>query len=871
MPDEEDTFQVPDFIESGNLPHPVQMREILLRKDNSPLGRLFLLGQYFESRYPDDALNVDFREDVALIFPDMTPEEVQKTTTYIKAAIKIYRFSKDKIEQIKQDKLMPKDAPLVVDDNEYALLGDSEYIATDDNEVAVISDFKKVIGYGDNPREIEAMEAYAERLRSEDKFETDYEHFRAMLRKLDWNDLISYGVTRPSPFVGNAGIGSFEEKEGFKARLIADTARIGDKTQMILGLHVDVPNHLLMLATDLSDELKKPKIEFIDSINIDSYEVFSPMPLQAVASEMVGVYRGDFAFPIKVTLKEGHKPLYVKANLSFESCDSSFECQSIVLSPELEVGATAQDKSALSSMSNFIHQSLYNLPKDSHKNLVLEDFSYTLDENGNVSKLNFDFKYRTKVQNFALFLENEAGTIFELPEVIVEKKHIYVQTKPLDHVENLLTQPLVLQVRLNNFVSVRQNILLKKTPENIFKHSFLHLFLWGGICGILFYLTIFGFPLAYISFLIKKDFQTVLKFVSSKCVFLSLFFVLYCFEISRQPMLLYKLFEPNVFVLSLAFLCLISFLFDMNARLYEKTAHPIVFGALMAALIVLLLCVCGMPYGEKLLTIFSSETLFGQAVLWFGVVFGLMVPDFCALYYRNKEINGKVSELLLVFGKVIICVAIAILLLRLILPFDFKSVVWAFVVIAPTLIVLNYLFSFKAALYRTDLKPSHISGAGTVVSILIFGAIFLCSQILQHVSTVKEYQANNLNLTEISARAQNGENLIIALKYPSCLVCKYNDITVFNNSLIKKLQEDFKLSYISQSTQKADESVMEFLKKYKRFTRPLYVLYTPLAPNGVILPDMLTVSDLDEVFETFRIYSLSSKSEAKKSRKTNLR
>lgn len=873
-PDESDEFadlKVPDFIESGNLPHPVQMREILLRKDNSPLGRLMLLGQYFDARYSDDALNVDFREDVALMFPEMPPEEVERTTTYIKAAIRIYRFSKAKIEEIKQEKLAPSDPPLIVDDDDYALLGDREYIATKEDEVAIISDFKKVIGYGSNPREIEAMETYVERLRSENKTQTDYEHFRSMLKKIDWHELTSYGVTRPSPFVGNAGIGPFEEKDGFKARLIADTARIGDSHQMILGLHVDIPNHLFMLATNLNDELKKPKIEVVDSRNIASYELLYPMPLQAVSSDMIGVYRGNFAFPIKVMLAEKNKPAYFKVNLSFESCDSSFECQNIVLPLNLNIDAKVAGKPVLSSMSNFIHQSFYNLPKELHKNLILEDVSYTFDEKGNVSKLNFDFKYHTRIKNFAFFLENEANTIFEAPEVIVEKEHIYVQTKPLERAENILTQPLVWQARLNDFVAVKQNILYEKSAQNASRYTFLQLLLRGFAAGVLFYLTFWGFALSYICFLIKKNFRTAVEFALSKGTVLCLLLGLCGFQIARQNAFLYDLFEPNVFVLSLAFLSLAALLFDMRVRLYEKITHPIVFGSVVAALIVLLICACGMPYGEKVFLAFDVENRYGRAILFMGVVLGLMLPDLCALYLRNRQISPKFVELFLALAKSFVVLALVILLARLMLPLSFKSLMRCLLVLLAALFVLNYLFLFAAALYRTDLKPVHISGAKRVVCVLILGFVLLFSHILQKVVTVKEIEVNNLNLTEILNRAQNGENLIVAFEYPSCLVCKYNDLTLFNQSLIKTLKEEYKVSYISQNIQKSDSSTVEFLKKYKRFARPLYVLYTPLAPNGVVLPNMLTLSDLDRVFETFRIYPSSSKSAAEKRRKTNLR
>ncbi|MBO7097470.1 MAG: hypothetical protein J6W11_02385, partial [Alphaproteobacteria bacterium] len=126
-PDEEDETEniyVPNFIETGNLPHPSQMREIIDRTDNSPIGRLLILGQYFEARYPDNVLDIDFSQDVALIFPEMTEKEIETTTSYIVKAIHLYRLSKEKIQEFKQKKLAPKDPPLILPDNEYAIVGD---------------------------------------------------------------------------------------------------------------------------------------------------------------------------------------------------------------------------------------------------------------------------------------------------------------------------------------------------------------------------------------------------------------------------------------------------------------------------------------------------------------------------------------------------------------------------------------------------------------------------------------------------------------------------------------------------------------------------------------------------------------------------
>ena len=317
--DLKEELPMPSFTGASSLPHPVVLRQVLDNPSNTPIGKLFMLAQYFEARYPDKSLDLDFSEDVALIFPELNAAEVQKTTKYIKSAIRLYRLGKQKIKEIQEEKLTPKDPPLIVSDDQYAVIGDREYIPTNENEVAIISDFKKVVGYSSNQREIEAMEAFFQRKLAEKGNNTDFEHFRQMLSKLDWTKFTSYGVTEPSPFVGKAGIGSWVEASSFRARLISDTARIGEKDTLILGLHVDVPNHRFMLASTLSDILTKPQIEIINSENLDSFEIFTPLPVQGLSDQMISAYRGDFAFPIKIKLSEPNKPFQIETKLTFQS------------------------------------------------------------------------------------------------------------------------------------------------------------------------------------------------------------------------------------------------------------------------------------------------------------------------------------------------------------------------------------------------------------------------------------------------------------------------------------------------------------------------------------------------------------------------
>lgn len=861
------------FIGAVSLPHPVQLRDILADSGNSSLGRLVILGQYFDARYPGDAINTDFTEEVELIFPDLAPTDVQKTMKNIRTAVRLYRFSREKINDFKQQKLAPKDPPLVASDDEYAIVGDTAYVPTKENEVAIIPDFKKVIGYGSNQREIEAMEAYTEQIYSQRKTQTDFERFHSMLRKLDWKDVFSYGVTRPSPFVGNAGIGTFEMQDDIKARLISDTARIGNQQQIIVGLHVDMPLHRFMLDTNLSSDLHKPEIKLINTTNIENYEVFEPMPIQMIAPELIGIYRGNFAFPIKISLKEKNKPVIFQAQFTFENCDSSFDCKTNILTPSLELEAMDEGKPIMSSMSNFIHQSLYNIPQENNKNLEINHIDYTLDDTGNVAMINFDFLYHAQIKNFALFLENEDNVLFQMPTIIVQDKHIYTQIKPLKNAENLLSKPLTLTARLNNFETIRKKIELNNIPAKYRRFSLLGLFLCGVLVAISFYLTPCGFALLNTAFFLKTNIKTSTHYFGAKLISLLLLLSFVTYRIHLNPNLVYADFSCHIFYLSLAFISTVAFLFYFNASFIKKTHHPIFFGIIFALFICLLIPISHLLGSHIFVEQYLQGTLIQRIILLSGFLFGLITPEISAFYVLKFKTNQKLTELSLLFSKTLLYGIICIFLLQLILLLSLKSFFVMLFIFILVSILLKYFFYFLRALYQTNLKAPLIARTEKIVATLIFICIFLFAYASSHLTSYHLQKSDYISTEDILKRLRNGENVLIAVNSPTCLMCLYNNITVFNQKSLNTLQEKYHLSFLVENTAQPNAQTIQLLKKYKKFQRPLYVLYMPLVPNGIILPDILTSLKLQRIINTFQIYpsSSSSKSDAVKSLNTNLR
>ncbi|MBR2298969.1 MAG: hypothetical protein IJ870_00145 [Alphaproteobacteria bacterium] len=868
--DDEQSLPQKSFTNASSLPHPVQLREMINTPGSTTLGQLFILAQYFEARYPDQNLDIDFSDDVALIFPEMSADEVQKTTKYIKTAISLYRFGKEKIADFQKEKLAPKDPPLMVSDDQYAILGDRPYLETPENEVAVISDFKKVIGYGSNPREIEAFEAFYERQLSSKTSKTDFEHFRTMLSKINWSELTSYGTTKPSPFVGNAGIGAWVEADSFRARLISDTARIGKNENLIIGLHLSVPNHRFMLASNLSDNLQKPKIQILDSENLASIEIFDPLPVQITSNQMIGAYRGDFAFPIKIKLAEPNKPLKLQAKITFENCDTNLDCTALELSPSLELQTDENGHTTASSMSNFAHQSLYNIPQAQNKYITLENISYTLDEKDHVSTIDFVFKRHAKIKNFALFLENEDNSLFSSPSVVSDRDLLYVQVKAIENTEGLLKKPLRLTVRLNDYATLRQSLSLIDFGSPKIISSLKQLFIAGFRTGFLFLLTPFGFVFILTAFFIKNRRQ---YFIAAKAGSLGLVFSAFLVAAHHEPLLAYFSPTDSLPYLCFVFICIASGFFAFNINLLKQTKHPFFQGLTLAFLMSLFLPVSQTPYGEQFVFETLNAPISFQPASVLGLLCGLLLPDLCAFFFSKKRIARHIEIFIELFSKTMLFLALSITALWIFFELDLMSALKTALGLFVVCFVLKYIFHFWTALYQTDLKLSYIRGTEKVLTVLVLCLALSFSFLVPHFALPKMRSSGQINLEQINEKILNGENLIIALTSPNCLVCKYNDLTLFNTYHLEKYQKLYNLTYLPIESSNLTQNTIEFLQKYKRLQGPLYVFYTALAPNGVVLPNLMTLSDLHKTFENFNLYPSSSSVEEilEKRRKTPLR
>ena len=105
--------------------------------------------------------------DIEAAYPHLTRQEMFDKEDSIRFAVKSYRTLVNWYDKIKEKMLVPEPPPLIVEEDEYDSPYTADYIESEN--LIIIPDFKKVIGYGMNKRDFEAMELRARRQAVKDK------------------------------------------------------------------------------------------------------------------------------------------------------------------------------------------------------------------------------------------------------------------------------------------------------------------------------------------------------------------------------------------------------------------------------------------------------------------------------------------------------------------------------------------------------------------------------------------------------------------------------------------------------------------------------------------------------------------------------
>lgn len=849
-PTEDDSKPDTTIRQAVNSPHPTQVRKQIDMID-SYITQVMYIGEYFNLRYPGDNINADFDEDIALMFPELTPEQVRNRTLFVRKGVQLYRWGLKKYAEIKEKLMVPPEPPLIVSDDEYAEIDRSPYIQADEGQFAIIYDFKKVVTYSPNPRDIDATRAKKQKEADAKKNKTNFDKFKSMIDKIEFSKIPYYGYELPNPLVGNAGISSWQKVGDFNARLVTELAEYEKASEFLGGVNIVIPNHRFILALNLSPELQKPKIELLSSENVESLELFYPVPDKILSESMMAGYSDEILFPFKIKTQMPNQPIYFKVKFSFESCDIRLDCQKIEFIDDLEIETGEYDN--YNSFQNFVQQNYYHLPEMKKNNSVVDNVTVDLaDDEKSVENIHITFKYSGVIRNPKIFLEDEQATLFATPVISVDHEKVYASIRPLTNHDKLLNQKLKLTMQFNWADKLRQDVFLteKTVVKNNFYAEIKNILINAFLAGLLLFLMPIGFLIFTVA---HHQHQAQTSVATYKNVIIGIF--------------------SGVFLATIAALfCQAHQIFLFWGMQYLSTAY-------MAAVFVIILAVKNMMISPQtfsctftsrkgillgLALVFAAPLSFApflgkafifayQASPWylggFAAVFAtaLSIPYLVAgaISFKIPEKLKQTGDLWAIFLTVVQLVVMFLLILSL---FSWGQILKILLIIFILYLLIRFLFFFESALQRTDLPHSQKSGTEKVLLVMLLGVTLIATNFMPHFIAPKSSESS-IPYALMKEKIEKGQTFIVKVKTDWCLPCYFMNFITFNKYNLSVWKKHYKVDIIEVDATAMDQNLADYFYRFHRVAPPLYVLYNYQVKDGLVLPSLVTESYVTDALQ----------------------
>ena len=140
--------------------------------------------------------------------------------------------------------------------------------------------------------------------------------------------------------------------------------------------------------------------------------------------------------------------------------------------------------------------------------------------------------------------------------------------------------------------------------------------------------------------------------------------------------------------------------------------------------------------------------------------------------------------------------------------------------------------------------------------LLILTAIWLSKTLLIQINTISNDSKNNnwINFDTIKLSELINENNIVFVDITAdwCLTCFYNKKTVLDRKKVKNIFETYDVKKIRGDLTKPNREINKYINSFGRFGIPFNAIYSSSAPQGILLPEVLTVQNLLSTFENIK-------------------
>lgn len=848
------------------------------------LNTWWAIGKHYNETYPGASIESDFTEDVAKVFPYLNQQEVYDREENIRLMIKGYRYFYNFYEEVKAKMLIPDAPPLIVEESEYDLpQPDKKYIESDD--MVVVEDFKKVLSYGGNKRDFEALAAKQRRDNSKKAIKSDFDVLSMLLRKLEWRKLPYYGVIYDDPFTGSLGSGEWVSDDKVSLRVISSHSTINNNSEIKAGLHFNLPNDEFLLAQNFRD-YKKPKFSFEGSENLAQAQYSYPLPSRLLGENSVdaAVYQNNFAFPLAVTVKDINQPLKLKVQADFTTCDIKQNCRPRHIEAKFDLEA---GQGFYSSVSNFVTQSFYSVPTAQNSYFTLTKAVVDDRKNDEAPQmLRLEFNISKDPNNFDVYVDGKDDIQFLRPRIAISDNKIIVRLEPENPKVDLEDKEFTISARLNALEYLSETKTVRKASIFDYLPASLSLGIiaLAIVGGFLLNFMPCVFPVLSIKLLSLTQFGANRPENLRRSFLLTLVGIFITFEAIAIVLVLLKLagyaigwgmqFQNPYFLILMIFAVILfmSVIWGLIGfktpdwlvrRLHNTTDKDSLMHFLTGVLVVVMATPCTAPYlgtaigfalGGNLIDIFAVMT---------AVALGLSLPYIFVLLYPGIVIflpkPGPWMNRLNFWMGLMLFLTLIWLLVVLAAQAGFWTVFRLAIYLFFFVFVLVYrrflLDSIETSEYEPETKVTiNKLYRICILSVLLFIFAVATVDVVWHFNAVQtERNATKVKVMDYEAianKVKEGKIVVVAVGADWCLTCKYNEVAVFNNAIVENLIKSTQTELIEVDWTEYNSEVLDFMKKFGRQGLPFYVVFSPMIPDGMVLPEVLSEREFSRIIKS---------------------
>ena len=650
-----------------------------------------------------------------------------------------------------------------------------------------------------------------------------------------------------------------------KLRIISPISTAGDNPTIFLGIEYKLKDGWKPYWRAPGDGGLPQTLDWSESINVSKLEILWPTPIEfeILGFKSIG-YENEVVFPLKIELDELNQSSTILFNINFLTCKDICIPGQANLKIILPAG-----KGHTTNHLFQLEEYLSRVPLEKNKNKIsgLEILETSAFKDKNFVSINIQATSKSFFHDPKFFLDTSLGLPVISPQYTYSSNRKNIKANFLFDKSLFSNDKFDLAILLSdkkNSIEYKSSIKIENKSILFYTYqSYLYIFFISILGGLVLNFMPCVLPVLSIKLLslisnreesltlIRKSFViTSLGIISS---FLLLAFVLIILKLSGNSIGWGMQFQQPLFLMIIA---LILYLFSLNLFGFfefnlprfisnslsfsniNKSFYKDYFNGFFATV---LATPCSAPFvGVAITAAFTQSSLVMMCIFFFMGV-GMAIP------YLLTSLFPKLVWLFPKSGPWInnIKYILAILLLATLgwigmILFNHFNYIF---IIFSLFLALIILFSFK---YLNKIKPLIIS----VIIVIFFSFNYL--PVLD--KDTKKDEKNWLNLTNVNIKNMIKENKIVFVDITAdwCATCQFNKINVINSKKIKKVFKDNNIVKVRGDWTKPNQQIREYLDSYKRFGIPFNILYNASYPEGIILSELLTKSEIIDTIEILK-------------------